>query len=196
MGTSVSSHGSAHRFALFLFQFIVFFSKHINVSHTALCMVCGRMGWCGLNETHCVLLLSARCFFAFVSTFFQFPSIWSEVLKLKTVCETKTKFGHGEILSVMAVFTTRADPFVSLIGGDHAVGINGLALWKMGAIWSGPGRSGSGLQRAETCHLPTHATAWSFYHLALTRSLILACVDVRLSELGRELGFTDKGLNQ
>lgn len=43
---------------------------------------------------------------------------------------------------------------------------------KMGAIWNGPGRSGSGLQRAETCHLPTHATAWSFYHLALPRSLI------------------------
>lgn len=62
--------------------------------------------------------------------------------------------------------------FVPLIGGDHAVGINALASWKMGAIWSGPGRSGSGLPRAETCHLPTRATAWSFHHLALTRSLI------------------------
>lgn len=131
-------------------------------------------GWCGLNDTHCVLLLSARYFFAFVSTSFLLISlylIWSPEIE-NCLRDTKIKFGHAEILSVTAVFTTCADPFVSLIGGDHAVGINGLASWKMGAIWSGPGRSGSGLQWAETCHLPTHATAWSFYHLALTRSMI------------------------
>lgn len=62
---------------------------------------------------------------------------------------------------------------MSRIGGGHAVGINDLAWWKMDAIWTGPGRSGNGLQRTEACHLSTHATAWSFYHLALTRSLIL-----------------------
>lgn len=81
------------------------------------------------------------------------------------VCPRWNPVGHGCIHNMCT-------PLCVTIAGDHGVGINDLASWKMGAIWSRPGRSGSGLQRAETCHLPTHATAWSFYHLALTCSLI------------------------
>lgn len=143
-----------------------------------MCMVCGGcpgMMWIELyplcvTAANPLLLWVCQCIFFFFSI--SLHLIWSPEIE-NYLRETKIKFGHGEILSVTAVFTTCADPFVSLIGGDHAVGINDLASWKMDAIWTGPGRSGSGLQRAETCHLSTHATAWSFYHLALTRSLIL-----------------------
>lgn len=129
------------------------------------------LDWYPLYVAAVSLQLIYICQYIFSSDFFYL--VWRWALEIENcLSETKIKFGRNEILLATAVSPTCADPFVSLIGGDHAVGINGLASWKMGTIWSRPGRSGSGLQWAETCHLPTHATAWSFYHLALTRLLI------------------------
>lgn len=72
--------------------------------------VCGvwkdARGCCGLNNTHSPLLLCICRSHLFI----RFPSylIWSPEIE-NCLCETKIKFGHGEILSVTAVLPTCAD---------------------------------------------------------------------------------------
>lgn len=103
--------------------------------------------WCGLNHAH------------YMSTVVKH--------KLKIICVRQSWSFRVRFNTASHRFLNKGNSFVSLIGLVHAIGISDFASWKR--------RSWSVLQLAETCHLPTLATAWSFHHLPLTNSLISCC---------------------